>query len=84
MISTTDGGTRRYLVYWKGKPESDDSWLDRKDMQHLDPDALEQYESSREIHSTTSTFPTLGELMRTSEHGTIWTCLSAQDGSPTC
>jgi len=23
IISTTDGGTRRYLVHWKGKHESD-------------------------------------------------------------
>jgi len=28
IISTTNGGTRRYLVHWKGKPESDDTWLD--------------------------------------------------------
>ena len=37
IISTTDGGTRWYLVHWKEKPEFDDTWLDQEDVQHLIP-----------------------------------------------
>jgi len=49
IISTADGITRRYLVHWKKKHESDDTWLDRED-------ALERYESNRDIHSMGSSF----------------------------
>ena len=62
IISTTDGGTRRYLVHWKGKPKSDDTWLDREDVQRLNPDALEHYESSKDIPSTGSSFPYPGGI----------------------
>ena len=69
IVSTSDGETRQYLVHWKGKPESDDTWLDREDMQRLNPDALEQYESSRDIHTRRGrVFSIPGELMRTLEH----------------
>jgi len=29
IVSTSDGETRQYLVHWKGKPKSDDTWSDR-------------------------------------------------------
>jgi len=28
IIITKDGGTRKHLVRWKGKPPTDDSWVD--------------------------------------------------------
>ena len=62
IISTTDGGIRRCLVHWKGKLESGDTWLDREDMQRLDSNALEQYESSRDTHSTGSSFSHPGRI----------------------
>ena len=27
IISTRDDGCRRFLVHWKGRPESDDTWI---------------------------------------------------------
>ena len=56
IISTTNGGTRWYLVHWKGKSESDNTWLDREDVQRLNSDALEQYESSKDTNSPGSSF----------------------------
>ena len=44
IISTKDWGTRKYLVRWKGKSPTDDSWIDRSELQKIDPDILEQYE----------------------------------------
>ncbi|PKU74568.1 hypothetical protein MA16_Dca003771 [Dendrobium catenatum] len=56
IISTREGGRRRYLIRWKGKPESEDTWLDREELQQIDPDALEIYESARDSYSTESSF----------------------------
>jgi len=33
IISTRDVGCRRYLVHWKGRAESDDTWITREDLQ---------------------------------------------------
>ena len=84
IICTTDGGTRWYLVHWKGKPESDNTWLDREDVQRLDPDALEQYESSGDIHSTGASFPHAEELMRTSDHVHVTDVSFSADDTSTC
>ncbi|KAI0505092.1 hypothetical protein KFK09_016049 [Dendrobium nobile] len=56
IISTREGGRRRYLIRWKGKPESKDTWLDCEELQHINPDALEIYESIRDTYSTESSF----------------------------
>jgi len=32
IISTRDGSCRRYLVHWRGRLESDDTWITRKDL----------------------------------------------------
>ncbi|WP_374695326.1 hypothetical protein ACEW7V_02420 [Areca yellow leaf disease phytoplasma] len=34
-------GYQRFLVRWQGRPESDDSWISREDLQRLNPDLLE-------------------------------------------
>ncbi|KAI0492023.1 hypothetical protein KFK09_026288 [Dendrobium nobile] len=61
IISTKEGGRRRYLVHWKGTPPTEDTWMDREELQILDPDLLELYESSRAAHSTGSSFLPPGE-----------------------
>ena len=45
IITTKDGGTRRYLARWKGKLPIDDTWVNRSKLQQIDSDILEQYES---------------------------------------
>ena len=35
IISTRDGSCKRYLVHWKGHPESEDIWITREDLQRL-------------------------------------------------
>ena len=57
IVSTRDGGTRRYLIKWTGKPDSENSWITEEDLQHLDPDRLERYHSQQQFsppHSTGS------------------------------
>ena len=61
IITTKDGGTRKYLVRWKEKPLTDDSWIDRSELQKIDPDILEQCESSSSSNSTKSSFFQPGE-----------------------
>ncbi|PKU66219.1 hypothetical protein MA16_Dca009593 [Dendrobium catenatum] len=61
IISTRDGGRHRYLVRWRGKPETEDTWLERDEIQRLDPNLLELYESSQDPYSTGSSFLPPGE-----------------------
>ncbi|PKU72974.1 hypothetical protein MA16_Dca007537 [Dendrobium catenatum] len=56
IIFTKEDGRRRYLIRWRDKPESEDTWLDRKELQQIDSDALEIYESNRDTYSTKSSF----------------------------
>ncbi len=56
VISTRRGSYQRYLVRWKGRPESDVTWISRAELQRLDPDLLEQYDSRPDLHSTGSSF----------------------------
>jgi len=60
IISTRDDGCRRHLVCWKGRSESDDTWIIREDLQRLAPDLLEFYESHSEPYSTGSSSFHLG------------------------
>ena len=46
IITTKSSGTCRYLIHWKGKVATDDTWLDRDDLQRIDLDALERYGST--------------------------------------
>ena len=61
IISTRDGGTQRYLIRWKGKSPAEDTWLDRSELQQIDPDLLEYYESSFTHDSTESSSLPPGE-----------------------
>jgi len=54
VISTRNRGYQRYLVRWQGRPDSDDSWISREELQELDPDLLERYQSQLEPYSTGS------------------------------
>ena len=53
-ITTRGRGYQRFLVRWQGRPESDDSWISREDLQRLNPDLLERYVSQSDLHSTGS------------------------------
>ena len=53
-ISTRQNGYQRYLVRWQGRPESEDSWVTREDLQRIDPDLLEEYQSQTSLYSTES------------------------------
>jgi hypothetical protein len=45
VVFTRDGTVQRFLVRWHGRPESDCTWIAREDLQQLDPDLLEYYQS---------------------------------------
>jgi len=51
IISTRDGDCKRYLVRWKGDPESDDAWINRETYTRLAPSLLKFYESHSEAYS---------------------------------
>ena len=76
-ISTRNRGYQRYLVRWQGQPESEDSWISRSDLQQIDPDLLEQYQSRLDPHSTESSSSHSGgigagtRIMRRLQ-GSIW------------
>ena len=35
VVSSRDGGTRYYLVKWRGRPESENSWITEEDLRRL-------------------------------------------------
>jgi len=75
IITTKDGKIRRYLIRWKGKAPSDDTWIDWSDLQRIDPDVLEWYVSLSLPDLTGWVLPTLGEWCGYS--ATPLTCLPA-------
>ncbi|GFS39296.1 hypothetical protein Acr_00g0062120 [Actinidia rufa] len=56
IISTRDGGVQRFLVRWSGRPASDDTWITSDDLQQIDRDLFEYYQSCPVTHSTESSF----------------------------
>ena len=76
-ISTRNRGYQRYLVRWQGQPESEDSWISREDLQQLDPDLLERYQSQIDPYSTGSSSSHPGRIgagtrIRQRLQGSIW------------
>ena len=53
-ISTRHKGYQRYLVRWQGRPESEDSWITREDLQCMDLDILGKYQGQTDPYSTGS------------------------------
>ena len=43
IVSTTIGGFQRFLVNWKGRSQSSNSWIREDDLCRLDPDLLDGY-----------------------------------------
>jgi hypothetical protein len=54
IVSTRDGGVQRFLVCWHGRPTSDCTWITCDELQQLDLDLLEYYQSYPSLHSTGS------------------------------
>ena len=42
---------KQYLVKWKGYPDSDNQWLDAKDMENAQELIAEFHNSNQELHS---------------------------------
>ena len=61
-ISTRNKGYQHYLVRWQGRPESEDSWITREDLQCIDPDILERYQGQADPYSTGSSFSHPGRI----------------------
>ena len=41
VITSQDGVRQRYLVHWRGRPQIENSWITREELQRLDPNLLE-------------------------------------------
>ena len=59
IVSTRDGGVHRFLVQWRRRVDFDCTWITRDELQRLDPDLLEYYQSSSDFHLTglSSSYP---------------------------
>uniref|UniRef100_A0A2N9G4P9 Reverse transcriptase n=1 Tax=Fagus sylvatica TaxID=28930 RepID=A0A2N9G4P9_FAGSY len=64
VILTRDGTVQRFLVRWHGRPESDCTWIAREDLQQLDPDLLEYYQSRIDALPSTSYRPPTTRVYR--------------------
>ena len=62
IVTTRNKDYYRYLVRWQGRPESDNSWVTKEDLQRIDPDLLEHYQSQVEPYSTGSSSRHLGRF----------------------
>ena len=51
-ITTRNKNYQRYLVKWQSRPESNNSWITREDLQRLNPNLLEYYQSQVDPYST--------------------------------
>ncbi|KAL6191585.1 hypothetical protein ACLB2K_037975 [Fragaria x ananassa] len=45
VISTRQVGYQKYLIKWKDRPDSDNTWVTKEELQHINPDILERYYS---------------------------------------
>lgn len=43
IVSTRRGGYQKFLVRWKNRPSSDNSWIKTEEVQRLDPDLYDEY-----------------------------------------
>ena len=53
FVTSKDGGFRRFLVKWHGRPDSDATWIQEDDLRHLDSSLLDCYLS---FHSSESSY----------------------------
>ena len=76
-VTTHKKGYQRYLVRWYGRPESEDSWITREDLQNIDPDLLEKYQSKIDPYSMGSSSSHPGRIgagarLRQRLQGSLW------------
>uniref|UniRef100_A0A2N9G2F5 Chromo domain-containing protein n=1 Tax=Fagus sylvatica TaxID=28930 RepID=A0A2N9G2F5_FAGSY len=77
VVFTRDGAVQHFLVLWHRRPESDCTWIARKDLQQLDPDLLEYYQSHINALPSTSYRPPITRVYgRRKKHSippvTLW------------
>jgi len=53
-VTTRNKDYQRYLVCWQGRPEFENTWITKEDLQQIDLDLLEHYESQVDPYSTGS------------------------------
>ncbi|RVW74852.1 Transposon Ty3-I Gag-Pol polyprotein [Vitis vinifera] len=46
LVSTRQGGYQNFLVKWRGKPHSENTWITTTDFQKINPDLYELYQAS--------------------------------------
>ena len=62
MITTRKRAYQRYLVRWKGHPMTDDTWITRVELERLDLDLLERYQSDQDPYSIGSSSSHAGRI----------------------
>ena len=46
LVSTRQGGYQKFLVKWRGKPHSENTWSTTTDFQKINPNLYELYQTS--------------------------------------
>ncbi|XXG48777.1 hypothetical protein AAC387_Pa02g3133 [Persea americana] len=59
LVSTQQGGFKKFLVRWQNRPIFDATWITATDYQRLNPDLREDYQA---INSLESSFSKLGRV----------------------
>ena len=54
IVTTRNKDYQRYLVHWQGRPDSEDSWITQEELQRINPDLLEYYQSLNNPYSSGS------------------------------
>ena len=71
VMFTRGGSYQRYLVRWRGRPDSDATWIPRAEVQRLAPELLQEYDQAQldvqqavpfDEHSTESSFSHPGRI----------------------
>ena len=62
VITSPGGSCQRYLIRWKGRPSTEDAWITREELQLIDPDHLERYQSRMDPYSTGSSSFQVGRI----------------------
>ncbi|RVW54072.1 Transposon Ty3-I Gag-Pol polyprotein [Vitis vinifera] len=52
LVSTRQGGYQKFLVKWRGKPHSENTWITTTDFQKINPDLYELYQASNSSESS--------------------------------
>jgi hypothetical protein len=52
LVSTRRGGYQKFMVKWRNRPLSDSCWLQTEEVQRLNPDLYDLYQSRNSLETS--------------------------------